>query len=202
MSEVPSHIMAASAAVVPTEEGLSRLRKVAQQWFDLDAEIEALEERLKEKKAESLVLQQRTLPDLFAEIGTDSVGLPEAGEFGADVVVDNYYKAGITADWEEERRARGFAELERLGGGDLIRTVLSVTFGKGELELARKLDELIRQSPIGNTHIPEISMAVPWNSLTSFLKERVEAGTQIDNREDLGLSTGRIAKIKHRKKRK
>jgi hypothetical protein len=202
LTEVPSHILAASAAAVPSEEGLMRLRKEAQRWFDLETEIAALEKKLEERKAESNQIRQKTLPDLFAEIGTDNIGLPEAGEFGSDVVVENYYKAGITADWDEARRQRGFAELGRLGGDALIKTVVSVVFGKGEIEKARQLDEMIRASPIGNTHIPEISMAVQWNTLTSFLKERIEAGDQIENAEDLGLSTGRIAKIKPRRKRK
>lgn len=194
--------MAASAVVVPTEEGLSRLRREAQRFFDLQQEISSIEKSLSEKKAELLQIQQKSLPDLFAEIGTDNIGLPEAGENGADVVVDTYYKAGITADWEEERRQRGFRELERLGGDALITTVVAVTFGRGEYEKARQLDELIRSSPIGNTHTPEISMSVHWGSLTSFLREQIEAGTQIENREDLGLSTGRIAKIKPRKQKR
>ena len=202
MTEVPSHILAASEVVVPTEEGLSRLRREAQRWYDLEAEIAELEKRIAEKREESLKIQQRTLPDLFAEIGTDNIGLPDAGKFGADVVVTNYYKAGITADWEEERRQRGFDELERLGGGALIATVLAVRFGRGEIEDARELDRIIRESPLGNRYTPEISMAVHWGSLTSFLKEQIEGGVQIENAEDLGLSTGRIAKIKPRKKRK
>lgn len=194
--------MAASAAVVPTEEGLSRLRKEAQRWFELETEISSLEKILAQKREESLQIKQKTLPDLFSEIGTDNIGLPDAGEFGADVVVENYYKAGITADWEEDRRQRGFRTLEELGGEALIATVVSVRFGKGEIENARLLDKIIRDSPLGNQYTPEIAQSVHWGSLTSFLKEQIEAGVQIDNREDLGLSTGRIAKLKPRKRRK
>ncbi len=199
MSEVPSHILAAAASVVPTEEGLSRLRKTAREWFDLQTEIERLEKQVADKKAEALVLQQRTLPDLFAEIGTDRIGLPDAGEFGSDVVVENFYKAGISSEWEEPRRVKGFEALEELGGGGLINTVVSVTFGKGEVEKARQLDQIIRDSPLGNEYVPEISMSVHWASLTSFVKEQIQAGETVPM-EDLGATTGRIAKIKKRKK--
>lgn len=194
---VPSHILAAAAAAVPSAENLEKLREAALELAMVTREIEDLSANLQKQQAREAELKRTILPDLFAAAGTDKIGLPEAG---VDITVKNYYKASISAEWPVEKQNEAFSWLESEGHGGLIKVTVSVSFGKGELDKAKELQELIRQSPIGNTHPPEIKMGVPWQTLTSFVKEQYEAGEQLPL-ETLGAVAGRIAEVKKRKEK-
>lgn len=194
---VPSHILAAAAAAVPSAENLEKLRVAALELANITARIENLSDDLKKAQEREAELKRTILPDLFAQAGTDKIGLPEAG---VDINVKNYYKASISAEWPVEKQSEAFAWLESEGHGGLIRVTVSVSFGKGEIEKAKQLQELIRQSPIGNTHPAEIKMGVPWQTLTSFVREQYEAGEELPL-ETLGAVAGRIAEVKKRKEK-
>ena len=194
---VPSHILAAAAAAVPSAENLEKLREAALELASVTASIEDYSEKLRKAQEREGELKRTILPDLFAAAGTDNIGLPEAG---VDIRVKNYYKASISAEWPVEKQSEAFAWLESEGHGGLIRVVVSVSFGKGEIEKARELQERIRKSPIGNTHPAEIKMGVPWQTLTSFVREQYEAGEQLPL-ETLGAVAGRIAEVKKRKEK-
>lgn len=208
---VPDHIIAASAALVPSEDKLVILRSRCQAWWDKQQRIEELEAEAKKLKAEALEMQHRELPSLFSDIGIDNIGLPDAN---VDIVVRPYYKASISADWPPEQQEEAFRVLEQHGGGPLVQVVVSVAFAKGEIEKARELQELIRQSPIGNTHPVNVKMGVNWNTLTSWIREiftrdpetaarLMGAGQEVVKTplEKLGATVGQIADIKKRNKK-
>lgn len=184
----------------PDQDKLDQVRKAAARVRDIDREVSDLEERVKALGSERFVLTSKTLVDLLDAAGVDTVGLPADGNLPAmDVTVAPYYKASIAAEWPEERRERAFALLADKDAGDLIRTTVTFNFGKGDYDKAMKFandSSQALQMPV------EVKKAVPWTSLTAWLKEFYQvrrSSLSGDELQTLGASAGRIVQLKPRK---
>lgn len=213
---------AADLTSAPSDEAVARLREKCVELSVADRNVARLEKELEEAKEKKNVLAHKELPDLFNSMGVDTFGLPDAGEFGADLILSPYFKASIPADWPDDQKAGAFDHLEAIGGGDLIRTEVKFSLGRGESELARKISQIVAFfAEMVEVDVPaaSISQGVPWNSLTSFVKERhnYESGSAfaqilLDSAEAekpapvqmnavaLNATIGQIVKIKERKK--
>lgn len=188
----------------PSENEAEKLTSYGRTLFEIDTTILELEDRLKAAKEAKTELTQKTLPDYMIKVGQDRIGL---AEFGVDLVLEDYYHANISSDWEPERRQAAFDWLESRGHGDLVKCVLTVPFPRFMLAAARWLQQRLREMLIPDEytddtgqHFPEalVEMTVPWNTLTAFVKEQVRAGNEIDL-EMLGATVGKVVKIKERK---
>lgn len=213
---------AADLSAAPTDEQMSLLRDKCVEMTEAEAEVARLERELEAAKEKKNTLAHKELPDLFAQMGIDRFGLPDVGDFGADVVLSPYFKASIPADWPDDQKKVAFDHLEEIGGGDLIKVDVRFLLGKGESELARQLRDAVAQwAEHADVSIPEpsISQGVPWNSLTSFVKERymreqgedhlgmvrqaIEDGTPAPVSMDvnkLNATIGQVVKVKERNK--
>jgi uncharacterized protein YbcI len=179
---------------IPTEASMASLREKAQELVTVQARIARGEELMKQLREQERRLTFQEIPDMMSELQIDRLGLEMAE---VDLVSKPYYKAGIAADWEEQRREEAFRYLEEIDAADLIRVVVTVSFGKDEFEKARELEAIIRQW--SNEYEPTLSKSVPWNTLTAFVKEQLGKGAVLDL-EKLGATVGRIAQIVKRKK--
>lgn len=187
--------MAEEADDGPSDNQLRQLREYCGELVRMQSRARELEKELKETKKKIWDMEMKTIPDYATEIGVDRVGLPD---FGADVTIAPYYKANISADWPEERRAEAFAYLERIGVGDIVRTSVEFTLGRDSLDLAKRIAEEVRQRLGNEVPPPQISMKVPWNTLTSTVKELTERGDPLDL-EMIGATVGQRAVVKERK---
>lgn len=183
------------ATQMPSAAAMAALVDGAVELSKLNVTIDETEDLLKALKTRRVTLSQRTLPDLFDLVQTDRIGVPDAH---ADVVVSPRYYANIAADWDEERRERGFAALEAAGGGDLIRVVVEVSFGKDKINLARRLVESLKRWPHLGEAVVAVRKSVPWASLTAFVKSETEKKAPLPL-SDLGATIGRECKIVKRK---
>lgn len=201
--DVPSHLLE-SQPIIASDDQLRRAQKMAAELYALESEKIKLEERQREISERMMELQHKEIPDFFGSIHTDRIGLPD---HGVDIVVGPYYKANIAVDWEEAKRVEAFKALETSDGTGLIRVTVSVGFAKDEWEQAMALRELIRTQWSGaNSHSIMMEMAVPWNSLTAWVRERHQNGETLVNQdgeplpwETIGATIGQIAKVKKRK---
>ena len=195
--EVPDFIDAApDMSSMASDASIAQGREMAKKFAVLDATIRAMKERLGVLTKQRTEMARKVLPDFFDNtLHTDRLGVPEAG---VDVVIEPFYHANIRTDWPEDQRQRGFSYLEQSGDGDVISVVLTVEFGRRELALARELEQMIRLSKFGNSNPPALVMSVPWNTLTSLVRKKIEAGKKVDL-EVLGATIGRQADVKRRK---
>ena len=129
-------------------------------------EITALEEQLKNKKAEADDIGSRVIPELLAEQGLSEIKLAD----GSKVSVRKEFRATIPKD--ELRREQALQWLRDQGLGDIIKNNVSVTFGKGEDNKAQQLLDLAAE----NGYEPQQKSDVAWNTLTALYQERVQAG--------------------------
>lgn len=170
---------AADLTAAPTDDQIAKVREKCLELVEADQDVDRLEKELEVAKQKKNVLQHKELPDLFGQLGIDKFGLPDAGEFGVDVELSPYYKASILAEWPDDQKEIAFDHLEKIGGGDIIKTEVKFVLGRGALDLARTLVAMIKLfgermqlEGVSDIPMPSISQGVPWNSLTSFVKER------------------------------
>ena len=129
-------------------------------------EIAALEEQLKNKKAEADDIGSRVIPELLAEQGLTEIKLSD----GSKVSVRKEFRATIPKD--ELKREQALQWLRDQGLGDIIKNNVTVSFGKGEDDKAEQLLRLAAD----NGFEPQQKSDVAWNTLTALYQKRVQAG--------------------------
>ena len=142
---------------------------VAQECVKLkqkEDEIAALEEQLKNKKAEADDISSRVIPELLAEQGLSEIKLAD----GSKVSVKKEYRCTIPKD--EVRRELCYKWLRDQKLEDIIKNNVFVTFGKGEDDKAKQLLDLA----VANGFEPQQKSDVSWQTLTALFRERIESG--------------------------
>lgn len=199
MPKKPAAALAAkmkSDVEAPTEDRLRAIREVLRIARDKEREVMDLEERTKALKAEVLELKQKKLPDMFDEAKIDNLGLPAEGNLPPyDCKLTPYYHASIGADWDLERKAKAFAYLEECQAGDLIKSVYTISIPRGMRSYAKKVEAMLRKAQVDY----ETGLSVPWNTLTAWIKERIEKHNTVPALEVLGATVGQVVNIKERK---
>jgi hypothetical protein len=171
---------------------LDQIKEKARELRDLEQERTNLEERLTAVGRRIEAIRHADLPDLMNEAGCSSFTLEAEGNNPPfEVTKRPFYSANIAAKWPDNKRRKAFDAVSEHGGSDLIKTTVTFTFGKGQVKQAMKLadDHRLLQ--------PEVKESIHFASLTSWLKERVEAGKPVP---DLDLIGGRIGQIVEPKK--
>ena len=90
-----------------------------------------------------------------------------------------------------------FAWLSEHGHGDIIRRTYTVSFGKGEEQLALDFEKVLNESETPYS----ASYGVPWNSLTAWLKEQIEKFKIVPPLHLFGATVGKVVDIKARKEK-
>lgn len=197
--ELQSAMRDSRAARQTDPDKLDRLRGHLRRLRDLRAEKADLEERLRSANVAINEMCYRTLVDAFDECGAESMGLlAEGNNPPFDVRVEPYYKANISAEWDQKRRDVAFAYLKSAGAGDLPRAVYTIGFGKDTERAQRAFEQLLRKNKIEFTR----DLSVPWNTLTSWVKEMIVDHGKMPKLDLIGATVGRVAVVAKPKKEK
>jgi hypothetical protein len=176
---------------------------------DLQLQIKSLTEQLSRCGTELTALEREELPDLFTEAHMTSFSLEASGNLPAFTAkLSPYFKAVIAADWAPERRAEAFDWIAArdpksedgvgpAGGNnpDIIKTVITIELGRGERDLAERVEAGLRKQKIPFS----TKLDVPWNTLTAFVRELVEVRKVMPPLDKLGAQVGRIVRVKPEK---
>ena len=177
---------------MPDREILSKIKASLETARDLELEVMSSEQRLSESKAQLSVLQHKVLPDQFNEAGISSLTLEASGNRPAmRCDLRPYFKAVIPARWSEEKRAEAMAELDKFGGGDIAKRVVSVAFPRGSGDDAESLAEELEKMGFSCN----VTFEIPWQTLTSWLRETVSNGDMPDL-EKIGGQVGQVVNLK------
>lgn len=176
------------------EDALAKVRDGVRRMSDRESEVADLKSDLASAERDLNAIRFKELPDLFQAAGIDSVGL---GDEGVNAKLEPYYRANIAADWPTEKRLAAFVRLAELGGADIIKVNLTVTFARGEDEKVAALEKLLRD----NGYEYSSQLGVPWQTLTAFVKEQVEAGNArlLGSLDIIGATVGKIVRVKEKK---
>lgn len=148
---------------------------------DITALGEKLEElKLKEAAGQALLnalsdeireLETVTLPDGLKNLGIKEITLAS----GAKISLIDVISASIT----DENREAAHAWLREHGHGDIIKNNLTLTFGKGEDEIAKKLmHHLLELRDKGETKFGDLQQkeSVHPSTLKAFVKDQLSKG--------------------------
>lgn len=193
---IPASVLADAGLVqLPTADRLASIYAMAADLAKLELEIADKTAELQRLQDDRNKLACVQLPKLFDEVSVDRLGVPG---FNADIELITRVHANISAEWEEDRRERGFAELERLNAEDMIRIGVTVKFGKNEYEKAADFVRHVRGlNWLGGREI-EIRKGVPWQTLKKWLEEQLEKHVPV-KLDLIGGSLTRTCNIKWRK---
>ena len=177
-----------------SSDALEELRAHVRRHRELVIEVTEAEERLKVLKNSLNEMEQKELPDLFHAAGVDKVGLPAEGNHPAyDATLKPYYKANIP----EGNKPEAFAWLNNNGYGDIVKTVFKIEFGLGEETPTKVLEKELTKMGVDYSK----DMTVPWQTLTAWLKERIEKRDgDLPPLSLFGATVGTVVKLKERRK--
>lgn len=178
---------------------LEKVVAKAQRIIDLEGEIATAELRLKELNQSLTSVACEELPGLMNSLDIKEFTLKN----GAKVVIKSIVSASIPTeagiekirDKDEQAEARDRFEraleyLEDNGAGSIIKSVVIADIGKGNEKLVKKAIAALAKLKID----AESMRAVHAQTLTSWVRERIEAGSDVDH-EVLKVYTGEKATI-------
>lgn len=183
---------AAAAEAPPAEDALAYVQK-------LGAEVNVLDGRITKGNALLAELNKRKLEILHKELPEfmDEKKIEDFSVDGRTFKAENYFKASIPSDNPDP----GHDWLEEHGHGDIIKNTIVITLPKDCEDMAKEITDYVTQRY--QQAVVERKRAVPWTSLTSWLKElwlSDDPEKVLPPLDIMGATVGRIVKVKDKKK--
>lgn len=148
---------------------LARVSVLGEQLIAKQTELAEAEEKVKELKDIVTRIEREDLPALMAEVGLQEVRLMS----GQLISIKEEVNASISA----ANRSAAHAWLLANGFGGIIKTGVTVIFGKGEHEDAEKIASELQNRY--NDHEVDLDESVHPSTLKAFVKERMKAGDSL-----------------------
>ena len=165
---------------------LTTVAGMARAIRDKEAEVNELEQKLKNEKRALMKLTDEDLPTMLAEIGLTSMKLDD----GSEVSIKPQYGANILVD----NRPAAYEWLRENGYDDIIKNTVACTFGRGEDDKASAFKAFAEKEGF----FAEQNTGIHHTTLHAFVKERVENGDDFPM-ELFGAYVGQRAIIKRSK---
>ena len=150
--------------VLDRTENIKSLASQVKNLKELEDELKADEESLKNKKKEIERISGEVIPTMLSEMGLASLKLAD----GSAVDVKPYYTANISI----ANREAAYGWLRSNGLGDIIKNDITVSFGRNEDNKAAQYANLAR----GQGFEPTQKLKVEPMTLKALVRERIEAG--------------------------
>lgn len=168
MTDIFDDLFDEGAALSDIDTGTTRtLSDLVRALRNVEQEIDTTEDYLKSLKQQKHKLSVENIPALMDEMGVDRIDVD-----GVTVTRKMMVHASIPV----ERKEEAFSWLRENGLDDIIKNDVSVSFGKGEDNMAGDVVGLLQErgfDPQTKTHIHP-------STLKAFVKERLENGKPID----------------------
>ena len=164
---------------------LRALHNLAEEAIALERAIFDTEGVLKAQKAALQTIKTRRMPDLQMEIQQ-----PLFVYHNRQFYLSDYVSGSLPKEEHAEARRSAISYLGELGEDGLIKTMLTVPFGKSQHNEALDLYEQLKETgyPVS------IESGVHAQTLQAFARRKLEDGEKIDW-ERLGLFVGKVTRI-------
>lgn len=182
MEDVSAEFDGATSAV--DTDKLGQLQRALEEAISLEEAVSTLEGDLKVAKAALNSIKSGRLPDLMDELQMESTTFR-----GWSVNIKDFVSG--TLPKEPERLTAALEWLEEHDGAGLIKTDLSISFGKSQHNEALATAAKLQEEGLA----PLVKSGVHPQSLQAYARQRIKDGDEIDL-DALGLFVGKVAKIK------
>ena len=166
-----------------SEVSLKTLTDKANKMVELEELVEEKQASLKATQKELKVLSEEDIPALLSEVGLSEITLTN----GQKISTNSYYYGRIT----EHNQQEAFEWLQNNGHGDIIKNVVSVSFGRDEDVNAEKLLSNLQD----NGYTTNGKKWVEPMTLKAFIREQVESGNDLPL-ETFNVYIGQKIKVK------
>ncbi len=166
-------------------DSLERLKQLGEELMEAEALVTSISEALDAAKSRANQLKSFTLPELMSEVGIDEFKTSD----GAKITLSDFFSGSLPKD--PVRRAQAIEWLDDHSAGHLVKTEVSLIFGREEREESRKLLERLDKAG----YQPQVSLNVHAQTLVAFVREAMRRGDDVDT-EKLGVHVGRVVKYK------
>lgn len=153
---------------LPSDQSMSSLTTAGQALYDAEQKVLNLEARLKEAKKARDAIAMSSIPDLMAEMGIEEIKMTGGRKVEVKEVLSVTPKA---AD-----RPKVMEAVVEQGAGALIKTTVSVPFGRGEDEKVKALLTLLQDQG----HQAKCDTKIEPSTLKKHVRERLESGLPVD----------------------
>tara|TARA_R100000541_G_scaffold34403_1_gene42820 strand:+ start:239 stop:769 length:531 start_codon:yes stop_codon:yes gene_type:complete len=150
-----------------SEVSLKTLTDKANDMVRLEELVEEKQASLKLTQKELKVLSEEEIPALLSEVGLSEITLTN----GKKISTKAFYYGRIT----EHNQAEAYQWLQDNGHGDIIKNVVSVSFGRDEDVNAEKLLSNLQD----NGYTTNGKKWVEPMTLKAFIREQVESGNDL-----------------------
>ena len=150
-----------------SEISLKTLTDKANKMVELEQLVEEKQASLKSTQKELKTLSEEDIPALLSEVGLSEITLTN----GKKISTSAYYYGRIT----EHNQQEAFEWLQDNGHGDIIKNVVSVSFGRDEDVDAEKLLSNLQD----NGYTTNGKKWVEPMTLKAFIREQVESGNDL-----------------------
>ena len=134
---------------------------------DLEAEVKAQEEKIKQTQKEIARISEDVIPTMLSEMGLSQLKLAD----GSSVDVKPFYSASISV----ANREKAYKWLRDNGLGDIIKNDVTVSFGRNEDNKAVDYANLAKSHGFEPTQ----KLKVEPMTLKALVRERIEAGQEM-----------------------
>ena len=162
MSELINEMEKDQTEVLDRTENIKSLANQVKKLRDLEDQVKAEEQALKDKEKEIERISGEVIPTLLSEMGLSSLKLAD----GSAIDVKPYYSANISL----KNRESAYSWLRQNGLGDIIKNEISVSFGRGEDNKAAEYANLAK----GQGFQPTQKLKVEPMTLKALVRERIE----------------------------
>ncbi len=145
---------------------VNEMSALAAALVSAEHDTDEAEKFLKAIKERERVLREETIPSAMQELGIEKLVL-ETGETLS-------LKQEVYAQIPAAQKPAVFAWLDEHGFGGLVKTELSLEFGREERDEATKLANELRAEGF----LPSLSMNVHSQTLKAFIKEQLATGKE------------------------
>jgi hypothetical protein len=145
------------------EDDLHSIAGLAQQQVAMEDQVALLEAQLKEAKQKLRDLVELRFPEFLM-----SKGISETVVNGARIKVTPFYSGRI----QDGREGEAFAWLEKRQLDAIIKCNVTSTFGKGQIDEAKKARDLLQDAGLPAT----LKRNIHPMTMKGFIREQVEAG--------------------------
>lgn len=174
----------------PSSERLTDLTALFRVRQGIVDEIEDLEAQLTVKKEELRQLDEVRFPKLLDDAGVESFTVPSnKGEGTLKITVQEKLYGSLPKDPEERQVA--MKELVRLKADGIFKAEVTAPFGKGQVEQARKVVELLKSNGV----VAKLEETVHAQTLQAWAREQLRNGVVVDL-DKLGLYNRRFITVK------
>ena len=170
------------------QTGLESVAELLRSQLALEASIEAHEDQLKNYKEQLRKLSGEIIPEKMAELGMTSTEMYDGSK--VQIVEDIY----VSIPKDPQKSKACYEWLEDNGLGDIIKNSVGMSFGKGEGNMAKNLEESIKEMGL----IPEVKVSVHPSTLKATIKKWHEEGRSVPD-STFSLFIGQKTKITKKK---